>query len=196
MLATLTTMLVLAAPMVAYGCTAGLSVAPADPAEPLPPTGPLPGTSLTASGTDFPEGRVLLHWGTSTGPVVGEAVADEAGRFSVDIVVPDDVTGKQRVIAQHTAAGDSGLPAVAWADLAAPAPIAAGRDAQELVRDDRPAIAVAGLAFLVVGTVSAWVYRRRRTTSTGRPPEDGVDHLDRELELILAAEAARERTSA
>lgn len=198
MLAALTAMLVLAAPMIAYGCTAGLSISPTDPAVTLPPTGPLPGTSLTASGTDFPEGRVRLHWGTSTGPVLGEAVADDTGRFAVDVVVPDDAAaGKQRVVAQHTAAGDSGLPAVAWADLAAPAAATSGQDAPELVQEDWPSTAtVSGLALLVVAAIAMWGFRRRRTASADGPTDDGADELDLEIELLLVADGSREATEA
>jgi hypothetical protein len=193
---TLTAALLVAAPMAAFGCTAGLSVAPADGAPALPPTGAAPGTSLVVTGTDFPEGRVLLHWGTSDGPVMGEAMADDRGEFTVEVVVPTAVTGKQRVIAQHTDAGDTGMPAVAWADLLAP--VAAnstldGAATSGTSSDDGSSTAVAvGLVVLAIaGAATARRYARRPGSDLRGDLADPSE-LDQELEQLLAFAEPRE----
>jgi hypothetical protein len=189
----LTTLL---APLSAHACTGTVTVTPSAPGEQLPPTGPAPGTALTVTGTEFVAGPVVVHWGSSKGPVLGKAVADRRGEFSLEVVVPEQTGERQRVVAESANASDSGMPSVGWADLAVAAPATTGGAAvteqPAPVSDRGPgAIPVPALVLLVLLSAAAVlagvVVRSRRRARAAQ-----LTGLDRELVELLETDPARD----
>lgn len=187
----LTATLLLTVGSLAHACTGVLSAGPTTPGEVLPPTGPEPGTSLAVSGTDFLAGPVVLHWGTADGPVLGEAIANERGEFSAEIVVPDRPEMRQRIIAESTAASENGAPAVGWVDLVepetpatAPAPAASVDSGRDLTG------AAAVMAVVVLAAVAAAVQhrRRRRRLQLDEDISSESANIDEALAELLASE--------
>lgn len=185
-------------PLAAYACTANLAVSTAGGADPLPTDGPPAGTSLTLSGSDFMPGEVVLRWGTSTGQVIGEVVADDRGEFTTDVQVPDEPSVPQRIVATNTVAGEMGAPTVGWVNLATPG--AAATTAAEVSTDRLGSPMIVAVALTMVLAIAAVVVvlsrrrRRQRECDLQVGQAEGVlagtfDDLHREyVELIAAQE--------
>lgn len=152
-------------PLAAYACTANLAVSTAGGVDPLPtdgPDGPPAGTSLTVRGSDFMPGEVLLRWGTSTGQVIGDAVADDRGEFTIDVKVPDEPGVPQRIVAANTVAGEMGAPTVGWANLATPGAATTATEGSTDRFGSPMIVAVAVTMVLVIAAVVVVFARRRR----------------------------------
>lgn len=175
------------APSAAYACTGVVEAAPSGAGGTIPPEGPAAGAALTVTGSGFAVGPVVLRWGSSDGPRLGETVTDSAGAFSLEVVVPETAGERPRIVAVSTEPGASGLPSMGWVDLASAEPATATTaDAApvEQPADQRgPAeVLLGGIAVVLVGVAlaaAAAVRRRRRAAD-----------LDRELAQVLEADSA------
>lgn len=178
------TLLLVLAPSAAYACTGVVEAAPSGAEGAIPSEGPAAGAGLTITGSGFATGPVVVRWGSSDGPRLGETVTDRDGTFSLEVVVPQTVGERPRIVALSTAPGASGLPSMGWVDLASAEPASAVADATpaEQPADQRgPSEALlGGIGIVLVGVALAAVaaVRRRRQAAD----------LDRELVQVLEAE--------